>query len=97
MTDGRAPSGQALVSDEARSGLHPSGFDPSRTNALTEIEHRLDLIREYGGFSVWAWANEISEILKAIATEARRAETLGSVHESAVGIAETPKGHTHDQ
>lgn len=28
---GRAPSGQALVaSDEAPTGLHPSGFDPSR-------------------------------------------------------------------
>jgi hypothetical protein len=27
---GRAPAGQALVSDEARSDLHPSGFDPSR-------------------------------------------------------------------
>ena len=27
---GRAPSGQALVSDEAPMGLHPSGFDPSR-------------------------------------------------------------------
>ena len=28
---GRAPTGQALVSDEARkSGLHPTGFDPSR-------------------------------------------------------------------
>jgi hypothetical protein len=29
--NGRDPTGQALVaSDEARSGLHPSGFDPSR-------------------------------------------------------------------
>lgn len=26
----RAPAGQALVSDEAGSRLHPSGFDPSR-------------------------------------------------------------------
>jgi hypothetical protein len=27
---GRDPTGQALVSDEAPAGLHPSGFDPSR-------------------------------------------------------------------
>ena len=27
---GRAPSGQALVSDQAPTGLDPSGFDPSR-------------------------------------------------------------------
>jgi hypothetical protein len=32
---GRAPSGQALVaSDEARSDLHPTGFDPSRLRKL---------------------------------------------------------------
>jgi hypothetical protein len=31
---GRAPSGQALVSDEAPAGLHPPGFDPSRIGLL---------------------------------------------------------------
>jgi hypothetical protein len=31
---GRVPSGQALVSDEAATHLHPSGFDPSRTIAM---------------------------------------------------------------
>ncbi len=35
--DGRAPSGQALVaSDEARSDLHPTGFDPSRWRKLKQ-------------------------------------------------------------
>lgn len=34
---GRAPSGQALVSDQAASRLAPSGFDPSREQALMSI------------------------------------------------------------
>ena len=32
---GRAPSGQALVSDQAPAGLDPSGFDPSRVEVLS--------------------------------------------------------------
>jgi hypothetical protein len=36
---GARPSGQALVaSDEARAGLHPSGFDPSRVREIYEAE-----------------------------------------------------------
>jgi len=36
VDSGRAPSGQALVaSDEARSDLHPTGFDPSRVGGVT--------------------------------------------------------------
>ena len=34
---GRAPSGQALVSDQAPSGLDPSGFDPSRDAEILAI------------------------------------------------------------
>lgn len=33
------PSGQALVSDEAGSRLHPSGFDPSRETPFAQRRH----------------------------------------------------------
>lgn len=46
---GARPAGQALVSDEAGSRLHPSGFDPSRAGqlsrlieALVDDPHRID-------------------------------------------------------
>lgn len=49
---GRAPSGQALVaSDEVRSGLHPTGFDPSRV--FEALEEAVYAIRNTAGVSQW--------------------------------------------
>jgi hypothetical protein len=48
---GRAPSGQALVSDEAGSRLHPSGFDPS--HILAALEEVVYVARNASGRSQW--------------------------------------------
>jgi hypothetical protein len=65
--NGRDPSGQALVSDQAPAHLHPSGFDPSRVEGE---EYRLSNgLRLYiGKFVGAAERNNVALLERFIAT-----------------------------